>query len=142
MQTNESLKAKRYLDPDEIKTHLDGVEYIIMAQPSVRDDSPAPIHFTIFLNIQEALPVEIKDAVLDKFCTQYEIFDIIDLLSGVDIVAFSITQQKTPMPMHLYKAEDRANIPNTNMYIFDFEADAKQFKEAKEGLTGWSYSYD
>ena len=142
LQNSEPIQAKQYLEPQEIQEHLDNVEYIIMAQPSVRDSSPAPIHFTIFLNTQEPLPEGVKEAVFDKFCEQYEIFDVIDLLQGLDNIAFSLTQQETPMPMHLFKAQDKMSIPNTLMYIFDFEANAKGFEETKKGLTGWSYSYN
>ncbi len=142
MQHNKkAIKASRHLSLDEIHANLDGVEYIIMAQPSVRDDSAAPIHFTIFLNTPQMLPEEVKDAVFAKFCSQYGIVDVIDLMAGVDAVAFAETGHDTPMPMHLYKRDDR-KLPHVPMYIFDFEADAEQFKEVRdEGLTGWSYSY-
>ncbi len=136
-----AIKASRHLSLEEIHNHLEGVEYIIMAQPSVRDDSPAPIHFTIFLNTPQMLPEEVKDAVFEKFCSQYGIVNVIDRISGVDAVAFAETEHETLMPMHLYKKDDR-KIPHVPMYIFDFEADADQFKEVRdEGLTGWSYSY-
>ncbi|MEA2110501.1 MAG: hypothetical protein U9P71_00480 [Campylobacterota bacterium] len=141
MKEIEALQATRYLEKDELQSHLEGVEYIMMAQPSLRDDSPAPVHFTIFLNTQEALPNEVITPVFEKFCKQYNIFDVIDLISGIGVVAFSVTQQKTPMPMHLFKQEEMKEMPNTKMYIFDFEADATEFKEAKDGLTGWTYSY-
>ncbi len=142
MKKIEPLQSSRYLEKNEIESHLEGVEYIIMAQPSVRDDSPAPIQFTIFLNTSEVLPQEIKDAVFKKFCKQYEIFNVIDLLAGIGVVGFALTQQDTPMPMHLFKQEEMASMSTTKMYIFDFEADSKQFKEVKDGLSGWSYSYN
>ena len=141
MQNIEALQTEKYLDKSEIEAHLQGVEYIVMAQPSIRDDSPAPIHFTIFLNTPEVLPDEVITPVFEKFCTQYEISDVIDLISGLGVVAFSVTQQNTPMPLHLFKQDEMKSMPNTKMYIYDFEADAAQFKEAKDGLTGWSYSY-
>jgi hypothetical protein len=141
MQNIETLQSQRYLEKNEIQAHLEGVEYIIMAQPSIRDDSPAPIHFTIFLNTPDELPQEVQEPVLNKFCQQYEIFERIDLLSGIGEVAFAVTQQNTPMPMHLFKADEMAAMPHTKMYIFDFEANATHFNEAKDGLTGWSYSY-
>ncbi|RUM66926.1 MAG: hypothetical protein DSZ03_00430 [Sulfurimonas sp.] len=141
MQTQKAIQVEQHLDLNEIEHHLKGVEYSILAQPSVRDDSPASIHFTIFLNTQEPLPDEVKDAVFEKFCSQYGIRNVIDLIAGIDTVAFAKTGHDTPMPMHLYKKEHQkiANIP---MYIFDFEADADQFNEVRnKGLTGWSYSY-
>ncbi len=141
MQKIEALASQRHLEKNEIEAHLEGVEYIIMAQPSVRDDLPAPIQFTIFLNTTEVLPQEIKNAVFKKFCKQYEIFNVIDLLAGIGVVGFTLTQQETPMPLHLFKQEEMSSMATRKMYIFDFEADSKQFKEVKDGLTGWSYSY-
>ena len=141
MQNNQAIQAKRHLSHHEIEEHLKHVEYIIMAQPSVRDDSPASIHFTIFLNTPKLLPEAVKEAVFEKFCSQYGIVNVIDRVSGIDAVAFAQTEHDTFMPMHLFKKADR-NIPHVPMYIFDFEADADQFQEVRDkGLTGWSYSY-
>ncbi len=142
-QEHPSLNTKRHLSPGEIQTHLEGVEYIIMAAPATRNDRKAPIHFTIFLNTTDRLPEEVQTAVLEKFAEQYSITEIHDLFSQLDAVAFSMTTQDTPMPLHLFKAEDKRALPHGTMYIMDFEGDSDEFKEAKEqDLTGWSYSYN
>ena len=142
MQKHEALKTQRYFDKAEIAAHLEGVEYIIMAAPTTRDNALAPIHFTIFLNTAESLPAEIQQAVLEKFAKQYKLFNISDVFSQVDAVAFAVTNQETPMPMHLYKESDKKELPHGFMHIIDFEADSEDFKEAKTGSTGWSYSYN
>jgi hypothetical protein len=138
-----SLKAHRYLEKDEIKTHLDGVEYIIMATPHGDTLSESPIHFSIFLNTDEILPQEIQEAVLEKFCQQYSIFRKESVMSELAAVAFAQTDEETMMPMHLFKPEDQKNIPHTTLHIIDFIGDSTEFKEVKEdGHTGWSYSYN
>lgn len=144
MQENHTaLKADKYLSPSEIEAHLDGVEYIIMAAPAVRDEAKGPVHFTIFLNTKEALPPQIQPAVLEKFAAQYGITGIRDLFSQLDRVAFAETAQETPMPLHLFTMRDKATLPSTVMYVMDFEADSDQFPEVKEKkLTGWTYSYN
>lgn len=142
MQTHEALKTQRYFDKAEIAAHLEGVEYIIMAAPSTRQDAQAPIHITIFLNTTDDLPPQIQQAVLEKFAAQYKLFNISDIFSQIDAVAFAVTDQDTPMPMHLFKDEDKKNLPHGLMHIIDFEADSEDFKEAKSGSTGWSYSYN
>jgi len=142
-QEHQSLNTKRHLSPPEIQAHLEGVEYIIMAAPATRNDRKAPIHFTIFLNTTERLPEEVQTTVLEKFAKQYKITNIEDLFSQLDGVAFSMTTQDTPMPLHLFKQEDKRALPHTIMHIIDFEGDSNEFKEAKEqDLTGWSYSYN
>jgi hypothetical protein len=142
MQKHEALKTQRYFGKAEIEAHLKGVEYIIMAAPTTRDNAQAPIHFTIFLNTVDPLPAEIQQAILEKFATQYKLFNISDVFSQVDAVAFAVTNQETPMPMHLYKDADKKELPHSFMHIIDFEADSVDFKEAKSGSTGWSYSYN
>ena len=142
-QEHKSLNTKRHLSPPEIQAHLKGVEYIIMAAPATRSDKKAPIHFTIFLNTTDRLPEEIQTDVLEKFAEQYKITDIHDLFSQLDAVAFSLTTQETPMPLHLFKQEDKKALPHGTMHIMDFEGDSTEFNEAKEqDLTGWSYSYN
>ncbi len=139
----EALKAEKYLSPAEIESHLDGVEYIIMAAPAVRDGAKGPIHFTLFLNTKDPLPPEIQPAVLDKFAAQYGITGISDLFSQLDRVAFAETSQQTPMPLHLYTMQEKAALPSTVMYVMDFEGDSDNFPEVKERqLTGWTYSYN
>jgi len=141
-QTHESLQTQRYLTPQEITMHLDGAEYIIMAAPTTRDNAKAPIHITIFLNTTDQLPTEIQQAVLAKFADQYKLTNIQDIFSQIDAVAFAVTNQETYMPMHLFKDEDKKALDHTLMHIIDFEADSTNFNEAKEGSTGWSYSYN
>jgi len=142
-QQHQALDTKRHLNKQEIDKHLQGVEYIIMAAPSTRDAQKAPIHFTIFLNTQDKLPEEIQTAVLEKFAAQYNITEIHDLFSRLDAVAFAETTQETPMPLHLFKNEDKRTLPHTIMHIMDFEGDSPDFKEPKEqDLTGWSYAYN
>ena len=142
-QEHKVLNTKRHLSPSEIHAHLKGIEYIIMAAPATRNERKAPIHFTIFLNTNDRLPEEIQSAVLEKFAKQYKITEIHDLFSQLDAVAFSLTGQETPMPLHLFKQEDKKALPHGIMYIMDFEGDSTEFTEAKEkDLTGWSYSYN
>ncbi|MCJ7764772.1 MAG: hypothetical protein MUP09_02405, partial [Thiovulaceae bacterium] len=115
MQKHEALKTQRYFEKAEIETHLKGVEYIIMAAPTTRDNAQAPIHFTIFLNTRETLAPEIQQAVLEKFATQYKLSNISDIFSQIDAVAFAVTNQETPMPMHLFKESDKKELPHTLM---------------------------
>ncbi len=141
-KTIKALQAEKYLTKDEIATHLDGVEYIIMAAPTTRDNPRTPIHFTIFLNTSDELPHDIQEAIIGKFIQQYKMTNIVDLFSKLDAVAFAETNLDSVMPMHLFKAEDKTELENTTMHIIDFEADAEGFGEVKAGSTGWSYSYD
>ncbi|NOQ32257.1 MAG: hypothetical protein GQ570_14165 [Helicobacteraceae bacterium] len=137
------LETEKFLTTNEIELHLVGVEYIIMASPSLRETKTSPVQFTIFLNTSEKLPLEVKEAVLKKFCDQYSIVNICDVLSELAPVAFAkTTTQESIMPLHLFKEEEIKNIPNTKIHVIDFEGNSDQFKEAKDGLTGWSYSYN
>jgi len=137
-----ALQAENYLTTAEIKNHLEGVEYIIMAAPTTRDNPNTPIHFTIFLNTQDELPTDIQHAILDKFADQYKITNIYDVFSQLDAVAFAETNLDSIMPMHLFKDETKEELEHIMMHIIDFEADAEGFGEVKAGSTGWSYSYD
>ncbi len=140
---HKALKTRRHLTPEEIAAHLEGVEYIIMAAPSVRDDAKGPIHFTVFLNTPDPLPPEVVEPVLEKFAHQYGIRNIEELLAQPDAVAFAETAQETPMPLHLFTPEDKMRIPHTKMFVLDFEADSDNFPEVKEQqLTGWTYAYE
>jgi hypothetical protein len=141
-KTIKALQAENYLTVQEIKDHLKGVEYIIMAAPTTRDNPNTPIHFTIFLNTQDELPTDIQHAILDKFADQYKITNIYDVFSQLDAVAFAETNLDSIMPMHLFKDETKEELEHTMMHIIDFEADAEGFGEVKAGSTGWSYSYD
>jgi len=138
----EAIKVQKFLSSEEVTTHLEGVEYIILAKPSTRENPKHPIHFTIFLNTQDDLPNEVSDAVFEKFAQQYKISAVIDMLRGLEPVAFAKTNEDALMPMHLYQEEDAKNIGHGTMYIYDFEANAQDFKEPKDGLTGWTYSYN
>jgi len=141
-KTIKALQAENYLTKPEIDAHLDGVEYIIMAAPTTRDNPNTPIHFTIFLNTTDVLPPEIQQAILEKFADQYKITNIYDVFSQIDAVAFAETNLDSVMPMHLFKDETKKELEHTMMHILDFEADAEGFGEVKAGSTGWSYSYD
>jgi len=137
------IKAESYLTPPEIHAHLADVEYIVMAAPSTRDAAKGPIHFTLFLNTSDPLPPEIQEAVLEKFAREHGISGIADLFSQIDGVAFARTAHDTPMPMHLYKPEDKRALPHVPMFVMDFEADSDRFSEVKEQqLTGWTYAYE
>jgi len=141
-KTIKALQAENYLTKPEIQAHLDGVEYIIMAAPTTRDNPRTPIHFTIFLNTTDDLPHEIQEAIIGKFSQQYKITNIVDIFSKLDAVAFAETNLDSVMPMHLFKEESKKELEHTTMHIIDFEADAEGFGEVKAGSTGWSYSYD
>ncbi|MFT7860363.1 MAG: hypothetical protein ABXS93_05430 [Sulfurimonas sp.] len=144
MEEAKSIRADKYLDTFEIKEHLKNVEYIIMATPAPEQYTKTPLHFTIFLNTPEALPEEVKQPVLDKFCDDYKITNPTEVLSQLTAVGFAISNaQDTPMPMPLFKQQDRASVPHTPMHVIDFLADSDEFYEAKvKNLTGWSYSYN
>ncbi|OHE10236.1 MAG: hypothetical protein A2513_09100 [Sulfurimonas sp. RIFOXYD12_FULL_33_39] len=138
----EAIKTLNYLSVNEIKEHLENVEYIIMAAPSPEYFKDTPIHFTIFLNTCEELPKEIQEAVFEKFLDENSIKNPIEVMSQIMPVGFSQSQQETLMPLLLVKQEDMRDIPNFAMFVFDFLADSDNFSEAKDkSLTGWSYSY-
>ncbi len=126
-KTIKALQAENYLNPAEIESHLEGVEYIIMAAPTTRDNPNTPIHFTIFLNTSDELPVDVQHAILDKFADQYKITNIYDIFSQLDAVAFAETNLDSVMPMHLFKAEDKENLEHTMMHIIDFEGNSADF---------------
>jgi len=138
----EALQANTHMNKEEISAHLIGVEYIMMAAPAIHAGASAPIHFTIFLNTQEALPQEIFVQVFEKFTKQYHITKRFNVFHGLEKVGFAQTNQDSPMPMHLFTKETQENIPYTSMYIIDFEGDSPDFEKAKNSLTGWTYSYE
>ncbi|MDP2893437.1 MAG: hypothetical protein Q8N78_03615 [Sulfurimonas sp.] len=138
-----AIKTLRYLSVGEIKEHLNGVEYIIMAAPAPDNFKETPIHFTLFLNTSDDLPREIQKAIFDKFLQEEGIKDAIEVMSQIMPVGFSQGLQETYMPMLLVKEEDMRNVPNMPMLVMDFLADSDNFNEAKEkSLTGWSYCYN
>ncbi|SFV75049.1 hypothetical protein MNB_SM-3-225 [hydrothermal vent metagenome] len=137
------INTTTYFSEDEIKKHLQNVEYIIMATPAPDKFKETPIQFTIFLNTQENFPKEIRDAIFEKFLRENHIKNPQEVLSQPMPVGFSDGGQETPMPLLLIKPQDQQSIPHTTMYVFDFLADSDHYYEAKEEkLTGWTYSYD
>lgn len=138
-----AIKTNQYLSVNEIKQHLQNIEYIIMAAPAPEHFSTSPIHFTIFLNTQENLPQDVQEAVLDKFLEENKISKPEHLMSQLMPVGFALSVQETPMPMLLVKPEDMHSIPHAVIFVMDFLADSLNFAEVKEkSLTGWSYSYN
>lgn len=138
------INTDKYLDINEIKKHLQNVDYIILATPAPKHFKDTPIQFTIFLNTSDNLPQDVKDAILDKFLDEEEIYNPIEVMSQIMPVGFALSsEQDTLMPLLLVKPEDMQNIPNVPMHVIDFLADSSNFSEAKnDGLTGWSYSYN
>lgn len=139
-----AIKTDQYLTNEEIKKHLQNVDYIIMAAPAPEHFKETPIHFTIFLNTDEKLPQKVQEAVLEKFLRENNIGKPAELMSQLMPVGFALSKaQDTPMPMLLVKQEDQRSIPFAVMHVMDFLADSDAFDEAKEkNLTGWSYSYE
>jgi hypothetical protein len=135
------LKITTYLSYNEIETLLEGVDYIMMAAPSMLNNE-LPIHFTIILNTSEVIPEEVKPLILEKFCQEHSITATSHVLSNRERIAFAMTPQETPMPRHLIDDGEARTIPWKLLHIIDFLGDAEGFKEAKEGLSGWSYSYN
>jgi len=138
-----AINTDTYFTPDEIQKHLQNVEYVIMAAPAPEHFKDTPIHFTIFLNTDEKLPQDVKDAILDKFLDDNAINNPTELMSQIMPVGFSMSAQDTPMPLLLVKPEDQKTIPYAIMHVMDFLADSDSFYEAKTNkLTGWTYSYN
>lgn len=135
------LNISTYLSRNEIENHLENVEYIIMASPSMLTPPALPLHFTIFLNTSETIPEKIKPQLLEKFCHENGITQTQHVLSTLVPVAFALTPQETPMPRHLLDEAEANAIPWVKLHIIDFLGDSEGFKEAKDGLSGWSYSY-
>lgn len=142
MQTIQPLSIKSYLSFGEIESLLEGVEFIFMAAPSLINDPELPIHFTIVLNTSDPIPEAIKPMILEKFCSEHAITRTSHLLSNLERVAFALAGQETPMPRHLIDDADARSIPWKLLHIIDFLGDAEGFSEVKNGLTGWSYSYN
>lgn len=141
MQEMKPLKINGYLSYGEIEKLLEGVEYIMMASPSLVKNAP-PIHFSIILNTSDPIPEEIKPLILEKFCREHAITATSHVLSNLERIAFAMTSQETPMPRHLIDDAEARSIPWRLLHIIDFLGDAEGFKEAKEGLSGWTYSYN
>lgn len=141
MQEMKPLKIHGYLSYNEIEKNLEGVEYIMMAAPSLIPDE-LPIHFTIILNTADVIPEEIKPLILEKFCHEHAITATSHVLSNLERIAFAMTTQETPMPKHIVDDAEARTIPWKLLHIIDFLGDSEGFKEAKDGLSGWSYSYN
>lgn len=141
MQEMQALKVNSYLSAGEIANLLENVEYILMASPSMMTDE-LPIHFTIILNTSDMIPKEVKPLVLEKFCRELGITATSHVLSNRERIAFALTTQESPMPRHIVDDAEANTIPWTLLHIIDFLGDSNGFKEAKDGLSGWSYSYN
>jgi len=138
-----AIVTDKYFDPVEIQKHLENVEYIIMAAPAPEQFKDTPIHFTIFLNTEDKLPQDVKNAILDKFMDENKMKNAKEVMSQTMPVGFSMSAQDTPMPLLLVKQEDQMSIPYAVMHVIDFLADSENFYEAKtHKLTGWTYSYN
>lgn len=136
------LSVNTYLSHNEIQTLLEKVDFIIMAAPSLQS-APAPsLHFTIILNTADLIPDAIKEQLLEKFCFDYNITDMKYVLNNRERIAFAITSQDTPMPQHLVDDAQANTVPWTLLHIIDFLGESEDFQEAKDGLSGWSYSYN
>lgn len=141
MQEIKPLKIHGYLSHSDIEKHLEEVEYIIMAAPSMMKPPALPIHFTIILNTSSEIPEEVKPHIVEKFCRENGITQTSHLLFEPGRVAFAMSEQETPMPRHLFDPAEASSIPWVPLQVIDFLGDSEQFREAKEGLSGWSYSY-
>ncbi|HBM35788.1 hypothetical protein [Sulfuricurvum sp.] len=141
MQEMQALKVNSYLSAGEIANLLNNVEYILMASPSMMADE-LPIHFTIILNTADLIPEEVKPLILEKFCRELGITATSHVLSNRERIAFALTTQETPMPKHIVDDAEANTIPWTLLHIIDFLGDSEEFKEAQDGLSGWSYSYN
>jgi len=142
MQEMQPLTINSYLSLGEITKLLEKVEYILMAAPSMMTEAELPIHFTIILNTSDVIPEEVKPLILEKFCRELSITETSHVLSNRERIAFALTTQETPMPKHIVDDAEANAIPWTLLHIIDFLGDSKEFKEAKDGLSGWSYSYN
>ena len=136
------LHTKSYLSIGEIDTLLENVDYIIMAAPSLLNAPKLPLHFTIILNTSDMIPQEIKEQLLKKFCAELDITQTSDVLSNRERIAFALTTQDTPMPHHIIDDVQATEIPWKLLHIIDFLGESEEFQEAKDGLSGWSYSYN
>jgi len=141
MQEMQALKVNSYLSSGEIKNLLEKVEYILMASPSLMPEE-YPIHFTVILNTSDVIPEDVKPLILEKFCRELGISATSHVLSNRERIAFALTSQETPMPKHIVDEAEANTIPWTLLHIIDFLGDSQGFKEAKDGLSGWSYSYN
>ncbi len=136
------LSVNTYLSHNEIQALLENVDFIVMASPSLQSAPDPSLHFTFILNTAEAIPDPIKAQLLEKFCFDYNITDMKHVLNNRERIAFAMTSQNTPMPRHLIDDAEANTIPWTLLHIIDFLGESEDFQEAKDGLSGWSYSYN
>ena len=94
------------------------------------------------LNTAEKIPDDVKPLILEKFCREHAITATSHVLSNLERVGFAMTSQQTPMPRHLIDDAEARSIPWKLLHVIDFLGDSEGFKEAKDGLSGWSYSYN
>lgn len=136
------LSVNTYLSHNEIQTLLENVDFIVMASPSLQSERDPSLHFTFILNTAELIPDAIKSQLLEKFCFDYNITDVKHVLNNRERIAFAMTAQETPMPHHLVDDAQANTIPWSLLHIIDFLGESEDFQEAKDGLSGWSYSYN
>ncbi|MFA6760044.1 MAG: hypothetical protein WCR69_03235 [Sulfuricurvum sp.] len=135
----EAIKTIRYLEHSEIVEYLDGVQFIIMTEPSPSSFVGTPLHFSLFLHTSEALPPHIVTAVLDKFVKDYEISNVQKVIAEPMSVGFSVGTQETHMPLLITKSDELSSIPHITMFVIDFVGDSPNFENAKKGFSGWVY---
>lgn len=138
------LKTEKWLNTAEIDALLEGVSFIILAQPNMDERSPSRIHISIFFHTPEAIPEEIVPQVLEKISHDYHLTDIIDFKYSLGDVAFAKTNEPTPMPYHLpSKLEGDHSLEEgdtVKMFLFDFDANASEgFENVAKSMTGWTY---
>jgi hypothetical protein len=136
------LSINTYLSHNEIQTLLENVDFIVMASPSLQSAPEPSLHFTFILNTADKIPDPIKDQLLEKFCFDYNIMNTKHVLNNRERIAFAMTSQDTPMPRHIIDDAQANTIPWTLLHIIDFLGESEDFQEAKDGLSGWSYSYN
>lgn len=142
MEEIKPLSISSYLSSSEIQKLLENVDFIVMAAPSLMAAPEPSLHFTIILNTADLIPDSVKPQLLEKFCSDYGITQTQHVLSNRERIAFALTSQKTPMPHHIVDDAQANTIPWTLLHIIDFLGESEGFKEAKDGLSGWSYSYN
>jgi hypothetical protein len=113
-----------------------------MASPSLQSAPDPSLHFTFILNTADKIPDPIKEQLLEKFCFDYNITSMKHVLNNRERIAFAMTSQDTPMPRHIIDDAEANTIPWTLLHIIDFLGESEDFQEAKDGLSGWSYSYN
>jgi hypothetical protein len=136
------LSVNTYLSHSEIQTLLENVDFIVMASPSLQSERDPSLHFTFILNTAELIPDAVKSQLLEKFCFDYNITDMKHVLNNRERIAFAMTAQDTPMPQHIVDDAQANTIPLSLLHIIDFLGESEDFQEAKDGLSGWSYSYN